>query len=52
MPAEIHGKPVFVLWHGFWRSDRGERLIQPLRQLTQPVIDFSGSMPYTAVQIL
>ena len=51
MPAEIHGKPVFVLF-GMYSGEviEGERLIQPLRQLTQPVIDFSGPMPYTAVQ--
>jgi hypothetical protein len=53
IPVEIHGKPVFLLF-GMYSGEviEGERLIQPLRQLTRPLIDFSGPMPYTAVQSL
>lgn len=51
MPVEIHGKRVFVLFGAYTGPiAEGERLIQPLRQLTTPVIDFSGPAPYTAMQ--
>ena len=33
-------------------ADEGERLLQPLRELGEPVADFSGQMPYCDIQQL
>ncbi len=50
-PEELHGTPVVipVAVHSGAIED-GERLIQPLHDLGDPVLDLSGPMPYTAVQ--
>ena len=33
-------------------ADEGERIVQPLRELGTPLVDFSGKMPYRAIQSL
>jgi FAD/FMN-containing dehydrogenase len=33
-------------------ADEGEAAVQPLRELTKPVLDFSGTMSYCAIQSL
>jgi hypothetical protein len=33
-------------------ADEGEQVVQPLRELGEPIIDFSGQMSYCAVQTL
>ena len=50
-PEELHGTPVVITAavHSGALED-GERLIQPLRDLGEPVLDLSGPIPYTGVQ--
>ena len=50
-PEELHGAPVVVpvALHSGTLED-GERLLQPLRDLGESVLDLSGQVPYTAVQ--
>ena len=50
-PADYHGKQ-FVAFIGPYIGDpvEGERLLEPLRKLAEPVVDFSGVMPYVAAQ--
>jgi FAD/FMN-containing dehydrogenase len=53
LPEEIRGAPVIVLaacWSG--ASEEGERAIQPLRQVSSPLLDLSGAMPYEVAQKL
>lgn len=50
-PAELHGRP-FVLFLGAYLGDaaEGERVTAPLRTFQEPLLDFSGVMPYLALQ--
>jgi hypothetical protein len=50
-PAESHGAP-FVAIAGMYAGDveEGERVLKPLRELGEPIADFSGPMPYTEAQ--
>jgi FAD/FMN-containing dehydrogenase len=51
VPAEMHFKPiigVIVCWTG--DHAEGERVIAPLREVAQPVMDMVQPMPYTALQ--
>jgi FAD/FMN-containing dehydrogenase len=52
-PPEWHGKPVFIL-AGCWSGplEEAEAAVKPLRELTQPVADLSGPMPFTIAQSL
>jgi hypothetical protein len=51
IPAELHGTPVVILAAVYAGPvEEGERLLQPLREVAEPVIDFTGPMPYTALQ--
>ncbi len=52
-PADTHGRPIvaIVALHCGDPAD-GERSLQPLRELSEPLIDLSGRQPYTAVQQL
>lgn len=53
-PEEWHGHPfaaVLAMYAG--EADaiaEGERALQPLRELGEPIADFSGRMPYTEAQ--
>ena len=50
-PEDLQGTPVVIpaaLHTG--APEDGERLLQPLRDLGEPVLDLSGPAPYTAVQ--
>jgi FAD/FMN-containing dehydrogenase len=51
IPAERHGEP-FVAILGMYPGDpeEGERALVPLRELAEPIADFSGVMPYTEAQ--
>ena len=53
-PAERHGEPfvaIMALYAG--DADKGERVLKPLRDLgPEPVVDFSGVMPYAEAQKL
>ncbi|HWF35371.1 MAG TPA: FAD-binding oxidoreductase [Solirubrobacteraceae bacterium] len=51
VPAEMHFAPVFglvVCWTG--EIDEGERVLAPIREVAQPVMDMVQPIPYTAVQ--
>jgi FAD/FMN-containing dehydrogenase len=53
VPEHARNQPVVVL-AGVWAGpfSDGERAIAPLRQLAEPLVDFSGPMPFTAAQRL
>jgi hypothetical protein len=50
-PEELHGKPMAV-FGGLYAgpSDAGQRILQPLRDFGEPLIDASGVMPYVDAQ--
>ncbi len=50
-PAEAHGRP-FVALLALFAGDvaEGERVLAPLRELGEPIADFSGPMPYAEAQ--
>lgn len=50
-PEELHGR-AFILLIGVYVGDAevGERVLQPLREVRQPLVDFSGRMPFVEVQ--
>jgi FAD/FMN-containing dehydrogenase len=52
-PAEWHGRQ-FVAAAALHPGDpaEGERVLQPLREIADPIADFSGTMPYTEAQAL
>lgn len=51
VPEEMHFAPVFglvICWSG--DADEGERVIAPIREVAQPVMDMVQPIPYTALQ--
>jgi FAD/FMN-containing dehydrogenase len=50
-PVEAHGRP-FVAFASMYAGPAadGQRVMQPLRDFGQPVLDFSGVMPYIQAQ--
>ena len=50
-PAEHHGKPVFIVAAAYSESvEDGEPVVQPLRELGEPLIDLSGPWPWLGLQ--
>jgi FAD/FMN-containing dehydrogenase len=50
-PPEHHGKAVFVVAGTYAGSvEDGEPIVQPLRELGQPLIDLSGPWPWLGLQ--
>jgi FAD/FMN-containing dehydrogenase len=50
-PAEHHGKPVVVVAACYSGSvEEGDPVVQPLRELAQPLIDVSGPWPWLGLQ--
>ena len=50
-PEAIHGRRVLALATVYdGPADDGERITMPLRQFAEPLIDFSGKMPYQDLQ--
>jgi FAD/FMN-containing dehydrogenase len=50
-PPEHHGKPVLVVAGVYAGSvEEGERVVQPLRELAEPLIDVSGPWPWLGLQ--
>jgi FAD/FMN-containing dehydrogenase len=50
VPAEMHFKPivaVVICWTG--DHEEGERVVAPIREVAQPVMDMVQPMPYTAL---
>ena len=51
VPAEMHFKPMVgmvICWTG--DHEEGERVVAPIREVAQPVMDMVQPMPYTALQ--
>jgi hypothetical protein len=50
-PVEAHGRS-FVLFGAMYAgsTEEGQRVMQPLRDFDQPLLDFSGVMPYVQAQ--
>jgi hypothetical protein len=51
VPPEMHFKPmtgVVICWTG--DHEEGERVVAPIREVAQPMMDMVGPMPYTALQ--
>jgi len=50
-PPEHHGKPVVIVAGVYSGSvDDGEPVVQPLRELAQPLVDLSGPWPWLGLQ--
>jgi FAD/FMN-containing dehydrogenase len=50
-PPEHHGKPVVVVAGAYCGAvEDGEPVVQPLRELGQPLIDLSGPWPWLGLQ--
>jgi len=50
-PEAIHGRSYLAIGACYMGPvEEGRRGLQPLRDFTQPLIDFSGVMPYVEVQ--
>ena len=50
-PLELHGRAVLILAAAYaGDAAEGERVLHPLRELGTPLLDLSGSMPYTTLQ--
>ncbi|MGB3632556.1 MAG: FAD-binding oxidoreductase, partial [Rubrobacteraceae bacterium] len=50
-PEESHGEPFVALAAMYaGEVEEGERVLKPLREILEPIADFSGPMPYTEVQ--
>src|SRR3954466_3915101 len=50
-PPELHGKPIFVVAGSYVASlEGGESVVQPLRELGEPLIDLSGPWPWLGLQ--
>jgi FAD/FMN-containing dehydrogenase len=51
-PEEIHGEPYLNIGACYAGSvEKGRRIMQPLREFGEPMVDFSGPMLYTDVQV-
>jgi FAD/FMN-containing dehydrogenase len=50
LPAELHGEPILLV-DGVYTGpvEEGERVLQPLREFAEPLLDLSGPQTYTAV---
>ena len=50
-PPEHHGKPVLIVAGAYAGSiEDGEPVVQPLRELAEPLIDLSGPWPWLGLQ--
>jgi FAD/FMN-containing dehydrogenase len=50
-PPEVHGTPVFIVAAVYSGSvEDGEPVVQPLRELAEPVVDLSGPWPWLGLQ--
>jgi FAD binding domain len=50
-PPEHHGKPVLLVAGGYAGPvEEGEAVVQPLRELGEPLIDLSGPWPWLGLQ--
>jgi FAD/FMN-containing dehydrogenase len=50
-PPELHGTPIVAVAAAYCGPvEEGERIVQPLRELGQPVVDASGPWPWLGLQ--
>ncbi len=50
-PADLHGRAVITLGATYLGApETGERILQPLREIEEPLLDLSGILPYVALQ--
>jgi FAD/FMN-containing dehydrogenase len=50
-PPELHGTPVVVVAAAYSGPvEEGERIVQPLRELAEPLVDASGPWPWLGLQ--
>jgi len=50
-PEELHGTPIVILAAVHSGAlEKGEKLLQPLREVGKPILDLSGQLPFTGVQ--
>ena len=50
-PPELHGTPTVAVAAAYCGSvEAGERIVQPLRELAQPLVDASGPWPWLGLQ--
>jgi FAD/FMN-containing dehydrogenase len=50
-PEEWHGEPMVALIAMYaGEAEEGEGILRPLRELAEPIADFSGPMPYVEAQ--
>jgi FAD/FMN-containing dehydrogenase len=50
-PPELHGTPIVAIAAAYCGPvEEGERVVQPLRELAQPVFDASGPWPWLGLQ--
>jgi hypothetical protein len=50
-PEELHGRAVIIIGAMYaGPPEDGEKLLQPLREIEEPLLDLSGTLPYTALQ--
>jgi FAD/FMN-containing dehydrogenase len=50
-PPEIHGTPIVAVAAAYCGPvEEGERVVQPLRELAEPVVDASGPWPWLGLQ--
>jgi FAD/FMN-containing dehydrogenase len=53
IPEHAWGRRVVALAHVYdGPADEGERVVAPLRNFADPLVDFSGRMPYRTIQTL
>ena len=53
LPEQAWGRRVVALAHVYdGPADVGERVVAPLRSFGEPLVDFSGRMPYRTIQSL
>ena len=53
IPEHVWGRRVLALAHVYdGPAEEGERVVQPLRSFGEPLVDFSGRMPYRTIQTL
>jgi FAD/FMN-containing dehydrogenase len=50
-PPELHGTPIVAVAAAYCGPvEEGERIVQPLRELAQPLVDASGPWPWLGLQ--
>jgi FAD/FMN-containing dehydrogenase len=50
-PEDLHGRAVIIVAAMYaGPPEQGEELLRPLREIEEPLLDLSGTLPYTALQ--